>query len=114
MSSPIRASRAKFDWGIAFATRCKHYADLETKLRIKHNNRRVRIPKGPYPCQIEEKLTKKQVGGEWIIEREMTMISEDEFQRNEFASHRQIQQKGNMNGWLIEDEDEPLVHEASD
>nr|GEU95074.1 reverse transcriptase domain-containing protein [Tanacetum cinerariifolium] len=37
-----------------------------------------------------------------------------ELQRNEFASHRQLQQKGNMNSWLIEDEDEPLEHEASD
>nr|GFB37504.1 reverse transcriptase domain-containing protein [Tanacetum cinerariifolium] len=35
-------------------------------------------------------------------------------QRNEFASHRQLQQKGFMNGWLIEDEDEPLEYEASD
>ncbi|GJY83572.1 putative reverse transcriptase domain-containing protein [Tanacetum coccineum] len=30
-----------------------------------------------YPHRIEVKLTKKQVGGEWIIEREMTMISKD-------------------------------------
>nr|GEZ70747.1 hypothetical protein [Tanacetum cinerariifolium] len=37
-----------------------------------------------------------------------------ELQRNEFASHQQLQQKGNMNGWLIEDEDEPLEYEASD
>nr|GEW12547.1 putative reverse transcriptase domain-containing protein [Tanacetum cinerariifolium] len=41
-------------------------------------------------------------------------IDHPELQRNEFASHRQLQQKGNMNGWLIEDEDEPLEHEASD
>nr|GEX11271.1 putative reverse transcriptase domain-containing protein [Tanacetum cinerariifolium] len=98
MSPPARASRAKFHWGIAFATGCKRYTDPKTKLRIKHTNRRVRIPKGLYPRRIEEKLTKKQVGGEWIIEREMTMISKD----------------GNMNGWLIEDEDEPLEYEASD
>nr|GFB13012.1 hypothetical protein [Tanacetum cinerariifolium] len=90
---------------------------------------------------------KKQVGGEWIIEREMMMISKDgtiskfhgyhsskeeepigqsralnkygfvdhpELQRNEFSSHRLPQRKGNMNGWLIEDEDGPLEHEASD
>nr|GEX56099.1 putative reverse transcriptase domain-containing protein [Tanacetum cinerariifolium] len=111
---------------------------------MKHTNRIVRIPKGLYP---EEKLTKKQVGGEWIIGREMTMISKDDtiskfpgyhsseeeeptrqsralnkygfvdhpkLQRNEFASHRLPQRKGNMNGWLIEDEDEPLEREASD
>ncbi|GJY17275.1 hypothetical protein Tco_0388766 [Tanacetum coccineum] len=121
--------------------------DSETEARMKHTNRRVRIPKGLYPRRIEEKLTKKQVGGEWIIEREMPMISKDgtiskfpkyhsseeeepteqpralnkygfvdhlELQRNEFASHRLPQQEGNMNGWLIEDEDEPLEHEASD
>ncbi|GJY14413.1 hypothetical protein Tco_0384835 [Tanacetum coccineum] len=38
---------------------------------------RVRIPKAMYPRRIEAKLTNKQVGGEWIIEREMTMISKD-------------------------------------
>nr|GFA51345.1 reverse transcriptase domain-containing protein [Tanacetum cinerariifolium] len=109
-------------------------------------NHRVQIPKGLYPRRIKEKLTKKQIGGEWIIEREMMMISKDgtiskfpryhsseeeeptgqsralnnygfvdhpELQRIEFASHRLSQRKGNMNGWLIEDEDEPLEHEAS-
>nr|GEZ29695.1 hypothetical protein [Tanacetum cinerariifolium] len=35
-------------------------------------------------------------------------------QRNEFAPHRLPQREGNMNGLLIEDEDEPLEHEASD
>ncbi|GJU72096.1 retrovirus-related pol polyprotein from transposon TNT 1-94 [Tanacetum coccineum] len=97
--------------------------------------------------RIEEKLTKKQVGGEWIIEREMTMISKEgtiskfpeyhsseeeepteqprllnkygfvdhpELQRNEFAPRRLPQGKGNMNGWLNEDEDEPLEYKASD
>ncbi|GKA49393.1 putative reverse transcriptase domain-containing protein [Tanacetum coccineum] len=33
---------------------------------------------------------------------------------NEFALHRLPQREGNMNGWLIEDEDEPLECEASD
>nr|GEW04950.1 hypothetical protein [Tanacetum cinerariifolium] len=37
-----------------------------------------------------------------------------ELQRNEFPSHRLPQRKGNMNGWLIEDEDEPLEHKALD
>ncbi|GJS37311.1 hypothetical protein Tco_0535693 [Tanacetum coccineum] len=77
LSPPARASRAKFHWAIVFATGRKHFTNLETKLRMKHTNRRVRIPKGLYPRQIGEKLTKKQVGGEWIIEREMTMISKD-------------------------------------
>ncbi|GJZ68079.1 reverse transcriptase domain-containing protein [Tanacetum coccineum] len=67
MSPPARASRAKFHWGIAFATRLKRFTDLVTKLKMKHTNYRVRIPR-----------------------------------------------EGNMNGWLIEDEDEPLEHEVSD
>ncbi|GJT26595.1 hypothetical protein Tco_0906870 [Tanacetum coccineum] len=147
MSPPARASRAKFHWGIAFATRRKRFTDPETKLRMKHTNRRVRIPKGLYPFRIEEKLTKKQVGGKWILVKEMLMISKDgeiseflkyhssgeeepieqpialnkygfvdhpELEMNEFAPHQLPQQEGNMNGWLIEDEDEPLEHEASE
>ncbi|GJY83575.1 hypothetical protein Tco_0496951 [Tanacetum coccineum] len=147
MSPPARASRAKCHWGIAFATGLKRFTDLMTKLRMKHTNRRVRIPKGLYPRRIEAKLTKKQVGGKWILVREMTMISKDkeiskfpeyhsseeeeepteqprplnkygfvdhpELQMNEYASHRLPQREGNMNGWLIEDEDEPLGYEAS-
>ncbi|GKA59540.1 hypothetical protein Tco_0758853 [Tanacetum coccineum] len=35
-------------------------------------------------------------------------------EKNEFALHRLPQGKGNMNGWLNEDEDEPLEYEASD
>ncbi|GJU92624.1 hypothetical protein Tco_1317380 [Tanacetum coccineum] len=77
MSPPARASRAKFHWGITFAAGLKRYTDPLMKLRMKHTNRRVRIPKGLYLRRIEEKLTKKQVGGEWIIEREMTMILKD-------------------------------------
>nr|GEX46731.1 hypothetical protein [Tanacetum cinerariifolium] len=41
-------------------------------------------------------------------------VDHPELQRNKFASHRLPQREGNMNGWLIEDEDEPLEHEASD
>ncbi|GJU14680.1 hypothetical protein Tco_1142646 [Tanacetum coccineum] len=66
MSPPARASRAKFHWGTAFVTGRKRFTDPETKLRIKHTNRRVRIPKGLYSRRIEEKLTKKQVGEKWI------------------------------------------------
>ncbi|GJV37859.1 putative reverse transcriptase domain-containing protein [Tanacetum coccineum] len=148
MSLPTRASRAKYHWGIAFATRLKRFTDPVTKLRMKHTNHRVRIPKGLYPHRIEAKMTKKQVGGKWILVREMTMISKDgeiskfpeyhsfeeeeepseqpkpydlygfvdhpELQKNEFAPHQLPPQEGNMNGWLIEDEDEPQGYEASD
>ncbi|GJY73106.1 hypothetical protein Tco_0477537 [Tanacetum coccineum] len=121
MYPPARASRAKFHWGTTFATGRKCFTNPETKPRMKHTNRRVRIPKGLYPRRIEEKLTKKQVGGKWILVKEMLMISKDgeisefpEYHSNEFAPHRLPQREGNMNGWLIEDEDEPLEHEASD
>ncbi|GJX19130.1 hypothetical protein Tco_0221807 [Tanacetum coccineum] len=138
----------KFRWGIAFATRLKRFTDPVTKLRMKHTNCRVRIPKGLFPRRIKAKLTKKQVGRKWILVRGITMISKDgeiskfpgyhsseeeeepsnqpklddmyrfvdhpELQRNKFAPHRMPQREGNMNGWLIEDEDEPLGYEASD
>ncbi|GJV78351.1 hypothetical protein Tco_1509935 [Tanacetum coccineum] len=147
MYPPARTSRAKFHSGIAFATGRKRFTDLETKLRMKHTNHRVQIPKGLYPRRIEEKFTKKQVGGKWTLVKEMLMISKDgeisefheyhssgeeepteqpralnkygfvdhpEVQTNEFALHRLPQREGNMNGWLIKDEDEPLEHEASE
>nr|GEV56806.1 putative reverse transcriptase domain-containing protein [Tanacetum cinerariifolium] len=117
MSPLARASRAKFHSGIAFATGCKRYTDPETKLRIKHTNSRVQIPKGLYPRRIEEKLTKKQVGGEWIIE--MTMISKDGTISKflGYYSSKEEEPTGQsraLNNWLIEDEDEPLNHEALD
>ncbi|GJW58820.1 putative reverse transcriptase domain-containing protein [Tanacetum coccineum] len=101
-----------------------------------------------YDPRAIEVLTKKQVGGKWILVREMTMIIKDgetskfpgyrsseeeeepseqpkpydlyefvdhlKLQRNEFALHRLPQREGNINGWLIEDEDEPLGYEALD
>ncbi|GJS63817.1 hypothetical protein Tco_0678381 [Tanacetum coccineum] len=49
---------------------------------------------------------------------EMTMISKDgeisKFPGDEFAPHRLPQQEGNMNGLLIEEEDEPVEYKASD
>ncbi|GJY40327.1 putative reverse transcriptase domain-containing protein [Tanacetum coccineum] len=41
-------------------------------------------------------------------------VDHPELQRNEFAPHRLPQREGNMNGWLIEGENEPLGYEASD
>ncbi|GKE21177.1 hypothetical protein Tco_1432689, partial [Tanacetum coccineum] len=38
MSPLARVSRAKFHWGIAFATGLKRYTDPVTKLRLKHTN----------------------------------------------------------------------------
>ncbi|GJV57662.1 hypothetical protein Tco_1458667 [Tanacetum coccineum] len=129
MSPPAHTSHAKYHWGIAFATGLKRFIDLVTKLRIKNTNHRVRIPKGLYPRRIEAKLTKKQVGGKWILVREMTMISKDgeiskfpgyhsseEEEEPRMNLHRidYPKQEGNMKGWLIEDEDKPLGYEASD
>ncbi|GJX81891.1 hypothetical protein Tco_0331372 [Tanacetum coccineum] len=45
---------------------------------------------------------------------EYGFVDHPELQMNEFAPHRLPQREGNMNGWLIEDEDEPLEHEASE
>ncbi|GKF74824.1 hypothetical protein Tco_0224268, partial [Tanacetum coccineum] len=39
-------------------------------------------------------------------------VDHPELQRNESAQHRLPQREGNMNGWLIEEEDEPLEYEA--
>ncbi|GKB53060.1 zf-CCHC domain-containing protein [Tanacetum coccineum] len=41
-------------------------------------------------------------------------VDHPKLQRNEFAPHRLPQREGNMNGWSIEDEDEPLEYQASD
>ncbi|GJY81228.1 hypothetical protein Tco_0493979 [Tanacetum coccineum] len=111
MSPPARASRAKFHWGTAFPTGHKRFIlDLEMKLRMKHTNRRVRIPKGLYPRRIKEKLTKKQVGGKWILVKEMLMISKDG-EISEFPEYHSTGEEESTE--QPRDEDEPLEHEAS-
>ncbi|GKE36992.1 hypothetical protein Tco_1460397 [Tanacetum coccineum] len=76
-----------------------------------------------YPRRIEEKLTKKQVGGKWILVRDMTTISKDGeiYEFPEYHSSREEEPteqpralNKQHNGWLIEDKDESLEHEASD
>ncbi|GJT02862.1 hypothetical protein Tco_0824031 [Tanacetum coccineum] len=108
MSPPIR--RKYYD-SVAFATGCK---------RIKNSkrcNRKIRIPIAMWPCRVEEKMTLKEVDGQTVEEIETKIIAKDgtitrvprKFQgnpMNEFAPHRLPQPKGNMNGWLIEDEEE--------
>ncbi|GJX68959.1 putative reverse transcriptase domain-containing protein [Tanacetum coccineum] len=95
----------------------KRFTDPVMKLRMKHTNRRVRIPKGLYPHQIEAKLTKKQVGGEWIIEREMMMISKDgtisKFPKYHSSEEEEepTKQPRPLNKYGF---DEPLGYEASD
>nr|GEU57572.1 hypothetical protein [Tanacetum cinerariifolium] len=68
---------------------------------------------------MEEKLTKKQVGGEWIIEREMTIISKDGT-ISKFPGYHSPEEEEptgqsralNMYGFV--DHPELLKHEASD
>ncbi|GJS84993.1 putative reverse transcriptase domain-containing protein [Tanacetum coccineum] len=71
-------------------------------------------------CRVTEKMTLKEVDGQIVEEIETKIISKDgtitrvlgKFQDYEtseeepFAPHRLPQPKGNMNGWLIEDEEE--------
>ncbi|GJW37113.1 putative reverse transcriptase domain-containing protein [Tanacetum coccineum] len=144
MSPPACASRAKFRWGIAFATGLKRYMDPETGLRMKHTNRKCQIPRG-----LRGKMRDAEREREREREREMTMIAKDgsiskfpEYhsseeeepteqprslnkygfvdhpqlqignQMEEFAPHLLPQQEGNMNGWLIEEDNELERNEA--
>ncbi|GJU09890.1 hypothetical protein Tco_1132286 [Tanacetum coccineum] len=111
MSPPIRR---KYHDSVVFATGCK---------RIKNSkrcNRKIRIPIAMWPCRVEEKMTLKEVDGQTVEEIKTKIIAKDgtitrvpgKFQDYEtseeepFAPHRLPQPKGNMNGWLIEDEEE--------
>ncbi|GJX19376.1 hypothetical protein Tco_0222053 [Tanacetum coccineum] len=111
MSPPIRR---KYHNSVAFAIGCK---------RIKNSkrcNRKIGIPIAMWPCRVEEKMTLKEVDGQTVEEIETKIIAKDgtitrvprKFQGYEtskeepFAPHRLPQPKGNLNGWLIEDEEE--------
>ncbi|GKF28104.1 hypothetical protein Tco_0094446, partial [Tanacetum coccineum] len=114
MSPPSHASRAKFHWGIAFATRLKRFTNLVMKLRMNHTNYRIRIPRdgeiskfpGYHSSKEEEPTEQPRALNKYGF------VDHPELQKNEFAPHRLPQREGNMNGWLIEDE--PLKHEALD
>ncbi|GKA98238.1 hypothetical protein Tco_0826175 [Tanacetum coccineum] len=64
-------------WGIIIPTGLKRYKDPETGLRIKWMNRKCRIPIDLYLCQVEEKLIMRKLEGNWIIKKEMRMISKE-------------------------------------
>ncbi|GKC56518.1 putative reverse transcriptase domain-containing protein [Tanacetum coccineum] len=69
-----------------------------------------------YPRRIEEKLTKKQVGGKWTLVKEMLMISKDgeisEFHEYHSSGEEEpTEQPRALNKYGF-DEDEPLEHEA--
>ncbi|GJZ12544.1 hypothetical protein Tco_0547774 [Tanacetum coccineum] len=61
------------------------------------------IPFGGYHSSEEEKPTEQPRSL-----NKYGFVDHPELQRNEFALHRLPQQEGNMNGWLIKEEDEPL------
>ncbi|GJV50783.1 putative reverse transcriptase domain-containing protein [Tanacetum coccineum] len=111
MSPPIRR---KYRDSVAFATGCRRIKNC------KRCNRKIRIPIGMWPCRVEEKMTLKEVDGKTVEEIETKIIAKDgtvtrvpgEFQGYEtseeepFTPHRLPQPEGNMNGWLMEDEEE--------
>ncbi|GJT12239.1 hypothetical protein Tco_0859281 [Tanacetum coccineum] len=74
MSPP---DRKKFCWGIVHATGRKGFTDPKTEIWLKQINRKIRIPIDLYPCQVEEKLTMKEVDGEMIMKLETKMIAKD-------------------------------------
>ncbi|GJZ69649.1 hypothetical protein Tco_0633199 [Tanacetum coccineum] len=127
MSPPIHR---KYHDSVAFATGCKRIKNS------KLCNRKIRIPIVMWPCSVKEKMTLKEVDGHTVEEIETKIIAKDgtitrvprKFQgyktseeesveqprRHDlygFVDHPQLQHwlpqsKDNMNGWLLEDEDE--------
>ncbi|GJW49771.1 hypothetical protein Tco_0091122 [Tanacetum coccineum] len=75
-----------------------------------------------WPCRVEEKMTLKEVDGQTVEEIETKIIAKDgtitrvpgKFQGYETSEEEPMEQPrrhdlygfGNMNGWLIEDEEE--------
>ncbi|GJZ49243.1 retrovirus-related pol polyprotein from transposon TNT 1-94 [Tanacetum coccineum] len=91
MSPPVRASRAKFHWGIAFASGRKRFIDPETKIRMKHTNLREmtmiskdgEISKFPeYHSSGEEEPTEQP-----RALNKYGFVDHPELQKNEFAPH---------------------------
>nr|GEU50104.1 reverse transcriptase domain-containing protein [Tanacetum cinerariifolium] len=74
MSPP---TRKKFRWENRFPTGRKCYTDPEMRLKIKQTDRKCRIPIKLYPCRVEEKLIMRELEGEWIMKKEIRMISKD-------------------------------------
>ncbi|GJZ45951.1 reverse transcriptase domain-containing protein [Tanacetum coccineum] len=85
MSPPIRR---KYHDSVSFEIGCKKIKNC------KRCNRKIRIPIGMWPCKVEEKMTLKEVDGKMVEEIETKIIAKDGTP------------EGNMNGWLMEDEEE--------
>ncbi|GJX66413.1 hypothetical protein Tco_0300756 [Tanacetum coccineum] len=103
MSPPIRR---KYRASVAFATGCRR---INKRRRF---NRKIRVPIAMWPCRVEEKMTLKEVDGKTIQEFETKIIAKDgtitrvpgTFQ--DYETSEEESPNGNMNGWLLEDEDE--------
>ncbi|GJR27222.1 hypothetical protein Tco_1103454 [Tanacetum coccineum] len=114
MSPPIRR---KYRASVAFATGCRRIN------KSRRCTRKIRVPIAMWPCKVEEKMTLKEVDGKTFQEFETKIIAKDGTitrvpgtfqgsQRNEFAPRRLSQPDGNMNRWLLEDEDEVEKNEV--
>ncbi|GJX72584.1 putative reverse transcriptase domain-containing protein, partial [Tanacetum coccineum] len=112
MSPPIRR---KYHALVAFAT---GYRRINKSRRC---NRKIRVPIAMWPCRVEEKMTipgtfqDYKTSEEESVERprkhdQYGFVDHSQLQqrshRNEFAPRRLSQLDGNMNGWLLKDEDE--------
>ncbi|GJV24393.1 putative reverse transcriptase domain-containing protein [Tanacetum coccineum] len=93
-------SHKKFRWGIAFATGLKRFTDPVMKLRMKHTNYKVQIPKDGetskflgYRLSKEEEEPSEQPNPYDLY----GFVDHPKLQRNEFALHRLSQREGNMN-----------------
>ncbi|GJV09322.1 putative reverse transcriptase domain-containing protein [Tanacetum coccineum] len=86
---------------------------IEKRIKnCKRCNRKIRIPIGMWPCRVEEKMDLKEVDGKMVEEIKTRIIAKDgtvtrvpgEFQGYETSEEEPPD--GNMNGWLMEDEEE--------
>ncbi|GJU37007.1 hypothetical protein Tco_1185361 [Tanacetum coccineum] len=113
MSPPICR---KYCDSVAFATGRKRIKNC------KRCNRKIRIPIAMWPCRVKEKMTLKEVDGQMIPVGQPRkhdlygFVDHPQLQQgnpiNEFAPHRLPQPEGNMNGWLIEDEEKVEKNEV--
>ncbi|GJT33120.1 putative reverse transcriptase domain-containing protein [Tanacetum coccineum] len=59
-------SKRKFRWGIMRPTGIKRYINPISSYKIRHTNRKCRIPIELYPCRVEESMTIRKVGDQTI------------------------------------------------
>ncbi|GKE36463.1 hypothetical protein Tco_1459868 [Tanacetum coccineum] len=112
MSPPIRR---KYRASVAFATGCRRIN------KSRRCNRKIRVPIAMWPCRVKEKMTVPRTFQDYETSEEDLVelprrrdlygfVDHPQLQqrsyKNEFAPRRLPQSDGNMNGWLLEDEDE--------